>query len=511
MNKPDNKDAESKPQKSTCEKVIETGFLVATWLALGLYLEIFGPSLIDLKLKLNTDYENVAVAVSGRSVGLFPGCVFGGLLVDKFGKYCHLMLAVCLEVAAIVTVFIPWSPNVELLWFLCFVGGFVESVINIAGQRLILKLWLEKAATPMILLHSGYGFGSFLIPLYTNPFLAVKREDVGNSSISQTNMSLSITTTNPVLDTTLSEYITESRIEYSYAISAALVALHSFTFYIYQIRERRYQNYCSSEEGDQDKTKPMSEKSSENRTFIQLINPSTCAGGRFWYGVQIFTLLFFFFANAGGGERVVAGFVRSFSIDQLNFTKDDASYINTSFWISFLVGRLCFSLLARWISVRILILVQTGGLTVIALLLLIFSRHSSLAYWILVQPLGVFLAPLWPSCVAWADYHLELTGMGMMLILLGGSVGGICHLRLIGYLYEHIGAYTFLYQVLGYGALSFVLAILLDLVGAQHGSRFSWNDSTKVVELLYYENTTIQIKDNRKSENGDMKYGISTK
>lgn len=96
-----------------------------------MYLEIFGPTLIDLKIKLNTDYEKVAVAVSGRSFGLFPGCVIGGFLVDKFGKYCHLMLGVCLDVAAIVTVFVPWSPNVELLWFLCFVGGFVESVINI--------------------------------------------------------------------------------------------------------------------------------------------------------------------------------------------------------------------------------------------------------------------------------------------------------------------------------------------------------------------------------------------
>lgn len=349
----------------------------------------------------------------------------------------------------------------------------------------------------MILLHSGYGFGSFLIPLYTNPFLAVKREADNNSTLSD---SISATST-PMSNTTVSEYIKESRIEYSFAISAALVALHSFSFYIYQIRERRYQRFCSSDEGDQTKHKSMSENTAENRTFVQMINPASCSGGRFWYGIQLFALLFFFFANAGGGERVVAGFVRSFSIDQLNFSKDNASYINTSFWISFLVGRLSFSLAAKWISVRILILIQTGGLAVIALLLTIFARNSSLAYWILVQPLGIFLAPLWPSCVAWADYHLELTGMGMMLILLGGSVGGIGHLRLIGYLYEHIGSYTFLYQVLGYGALSFVLAVLLDLVGAQHGSRFSWNNhGDKTVQLVYWDNKTVQIGNETKKE-----------
>ncbi|XP_060573642.1 sodium-dependent glucose transporter 1A-like [Ruditapes philippinarum] len=485
MEKDKDSQTDSKPQRSTCEKVVETGFLVATWLALGLYLEIFGPTLIDLKIKLNTDYEKVAVAVSGRSVGMFPGCVFGGFLVDKFGKYCHLMLAVCLEIAAVVTVIIPWSPNVELLWFLCFVGGFVESVVNIAGQRRILTLWQEKAATPMILLHSGYGFGSFLIPLYTNPFLAVKREDIENTTLANANIT-STTAAYVMPNSTVPEYIKESKIEYSYAISAVLVALHSLSFYVFQIHERRYETFCSNgiDKVDTSIEKQTKGKEIKDRNFTQLINPATCAGGRLWYGIQLFALLFFYFANVGGGERVIAGFVRSFSIDQLNFSKDDGSYVNTSFWISFLVGRIGFSIAARWISVRILVLVQSGGLTVVAILMTIFARNSALAYWILIQPLAICLAPLWPSGVAWADFHLELTGIGMMTLLLGGSVGGIGHLRLIGYLYEHVAYYTFLYQVLGYAILSFVLAIVLDLIGSQHGSRFQWDNNENDKEVV---------------------------
>ena len=104
----------------------------------GLYLEIFGPTLIDLKIKLNTDNENVAFAVSGRAYGLFPGCVLGSVLIDKLGSYSHLMIALCLEVASVVTVAIPWCHNVNIVWFLCFVGGLVESIINI-GKMIIIK------------------------------------------------------------------------------------------------------------------------------------------------------------------------------------------------------------------------------------------------------------------------------------------------------------------------------------------------------------------------------------
>lgn len=329
----------------------------------------------------------------------------------------------------------------------------------------------------MILLHSGYGFGSFLIPLYTNPFLAVKREDVENTTFTDTNIT-STTIANTVQNNTVpSEFLKESRIEYSYAISALLVAVHSLSFYVFQLRERRYEAFCTSKL-DTVNSEKGKESEITDRNFLQLINPAVCAGGRMWYGIQLFVLMFFYFANVGGGERVVAGFVRSFSIDQLNFSKDDGSYINTSFWISFLVGRIGFSIAAKWISVRILVLIQSGGLTVVAILMNVFAKDSALAYWILVQPLAMCLAPLWPSGVAWADFHLELTGIGMMTILLGGSVGGIGHLRLIGYLYEHVAYYTFLYQVLGYAILSFALAILLDLIGSQHGSRFTWDTKT---------------------------------
>lgn len=337
----------------------------------------------------------------------------------------------------------------------------------------------------MILLHSGYGFGSFLIPLYTNPFLAMKREDVGNSTLTETNTTSSAMS-NIMQNSTISEYIRESKIEYTYAISASIVAIHSISFYIYQIRERKYQDLCNSDEDVERIDKTC--KTSEDRTFIELINPATCTGGHIWYGIQVFALLFFLFANVNGGERVLGGFIRSFSIDQLNFSISDASYVNTAFWISFAVGRISFSVAANWISVRVLILIETGGVAAVTVFMTIFARSSSIAYWVLIPFLGIFHAPLWPTFVAWADYHLELTGMGMMLILLGGSVGGIGHLRLVGYLYEHIGSYTFVYQLLGYALFALVLAILLDVVGAQHGSRFSWNkqkNEEKRVEMVY--------------------------
>jgi MFS family permease len=94
-------------------------------------LEITGPTLIDLKIRIKTDYESISTAVSGRSAGFFIGSAIGGVLVDKFGLYCDLMVAVCLDLMAVSAAAIPWVPSTELIFFVSLCGGTFEGVINI--------------------------------------------------------------------------------------------------------------------------------------------------------------------------------------------------------------------------------------------------------------------------------------------------------------------------------------------------------------------------------------------
>ena len=343
----------------------------------------------------------------------------------------------------------------------------------------------------MYLVHMGYGVGSFLVPLFANPFLAVARP-VGDLNLTNytSNDSIAVEIRNNsvmpaetnVPSTEPSRYIKQSRIEYPYAISASYVAIMSMVFYYYQVQENRAQaNYRKSnvetnphildlEQFQQDKT-----GDTPSRSFRDLFNPSSCTRGDAIYGIQIFVVTFLFLGNAGGGERMIGSFIRTFSVDQLGFSGDEASYINSAFWISFTAGRFAFFVSAQWIGIRKLLLIQTTFIASSTILMNIFAADNSIAFWILLQALGFFLSAMWPSIVTWTDYHLELTGVGMMIIVIGNSVGGICHMRLIGYLYNEYGPRTFLYQTVGYGILALVLAVVLTIIGRKHGNRFKWD------------------------------------
>ncbi|XP_053391751.1 sodium-dependent glucose transporter 1-like [Mercenaria mercenaria] len=491
-------------EQTTLQKVIKTILLVVVWSCIGMCLEITGPTLIDLKIRIKTDYESISSAISGRSAGFFIGSALGGVLVDRLGLYCDLMVAICLDLMAVSAASVPWVPMTELIFFVSLCAGTFEGVINIAGQKLIINMWKENSASPLHILHGGFGIGSFIIPLIANPFLAKpapddKNDTFGNVSC-DSQCEVNFTTTPGPTTTTEKRYLADtSRIEYAYGIAGLIAVVVSLVFYTYhffgkkerQIIRKSMENGTGNDKSD-----------TRTLTFKEMFNPATCAAGRFLYGVEIFVLVFLFFMQAVGGERVGGKFIRAFSIDYHHFSSDDGSYINTVFWIAFSCGRVGAFVAAKWIPIRILILIETGGCLASSIALVFLGTSGPLALWVIMPILAVFIAPLFPSGIGWANFHIEVTGIAITVFLLGGSIGGLIYMKLIGFLYDSYGPKMFLYTLLGYGIAVFVLAVLMDVVGAQHGSRFDKNNTLDNKEVEIKEVWSTDTAENDHKLNG---------
>ena len=93
--------------------------------------EVPGPTLIDLKARLQTSYEAVTTAVAGRNIGGLIGAVLGGILIDKFGAYCDLMVAMGMDLEAVAVACFPWAPNTDILWVLALFQGFGAGLLDI--------------------------------------------------------------------------------------------------------------------------------------------------------------------------------------------------------------------------------------------------------------------------------------------------------------------------------------------------------------------------------------------
>lgn len=462
-----NKTTDKLKSPDISKKLSKTFVLVVCWICLGLMAEIYGPTLIDLKARIKSNYDDVASALASKAIGTLIGSLMCGILIDKFGEFCELMVALSLDTIAAATIAIPWVPNTDLIWVLCCIQGVGVGALGASGMKIVFNIWLQKAASPMHILHCGYGIGSLLIPLIANPFLAVPISETDVDYENNTQSSSTETNTNTTgiktLKSTNNEYLEPSRIEIAYLIPSLVSIGLSLVFYTYHLSGHK--------ERKQAGTRLESINNTKSLKFKQMINPATCAGGNAVYGLQVFILLFLFYFNYTGGERIFGTFLRSFSIDHFGFTVDQGSYVNTSFWISYSVGRVVGMFAARWVTIRKLIVIETSGLLVSAILHVSISGRSAIAFWVVTQAMGFFSGPLYPTGMGWGNHHVAMTGSAISVCITGSCIGAFIYLKLIGYLYETYGPETYLYSLLCYSIAMFLISVLLDFVGVKYGKK----------------------------------------
>lgn len=91
----------SKEKYSTRFRICKTVQLIATWISFGITCEILGPTLEDLKIYLNTDYNMLTFLISLKQYSYLAITLLGGVLFDRFAFYAEsiMCLAALLLVA----------------------------------------------------------------------------------------------------------------------------------------------------------------------------------------------------------------------------------------------------------------------------------------------------------------------------------------------------------------------------------------------------------------------------
>lgn len=460
-------------------KRVITLMLILVWVAMGLTMEIGGPTMLDLRLRFQSDAEEVARAVSAAGAGLFLGALVGGLFVDALGPWKDVLVCVAQIVSALVVICMPYVANLSVMWLMFFVVGICAGVTNVAGQRILLDMWQQHSAAPMHALHMGFGIGAVIAPLVANNFLAVLNFDVyaGNStSLDNVTISSNAVTQGPIDKFSI---IKESRVQYAYVtigivsavLSLPLIIYPFFKFYLKRFQPNRYFKYESF----------GLTKASEK--LCDLLNPATYADGSRPFGIFVFVIVFLYFFNIVGGEQLYGNFVRTFSVDQLKFSRDEASYLDTAYWGAFTIGRLVGSLLSHIIPIKPLFMLDAILYLTAVTLQDIFATSSHAMMWTFTAFVGFMVAPLFPACVAFANTQIEVGGIVLTLIIFASGFGDLLYIWIAGIVYQQHGPRTLLYVLQIAAFVVFVISAVFVAVTYKRPDRFKQKLQKELSEM----------------------------
>jgi FHS family Na+ dependent glucose MFS transporter 1 len=183
--------------------------------------------------------------------------------------------------------------------------------------------------------------------------------------------------------------------------------------------------------------------------------------------VALVTLFFFLYA---GIEHSFGGWIYTYSTARQLATESAAAYLTSVFWGAITMGRLLAIPLALRIRPAALILADLAGVLV-SLSLFSILPTSPQAAWIATIGLGLSLASIVPSTLAFVGQRMAVTGLATGWFFVGLGLGAMTIPLLIGQLFEGIGPWTMPLVLTVDLALAFGLFLVLLRYAARYAPR----------------------------------------
>ncbi|XP_064603252.1 sodium-dependent glucose transporter 1A-like [Liolophura sinensis] len=454
-------------------KMLKTATLIAMWITSGLFNSLAGTTLVDFKEKLDTDFEKLGTVMVFRTVGNMLGCIISCVLRDKIGIQSELIVGITAATCSLVNFLKPWSPSIAFFGVLNFVEGCGQSCANTVNNALLLSLWGSRASGPVHAFHFGFGLGAFLGPLLAKDFLSVRCPDTDGGNNSST-AGLVVVNTSAVLDASTVRcknstednplILQKDRLEIPFSVVGSLLALISIGLLTFYFLEK-----CSGQFRLTFTQPPKASGCSESAEKSP--RKSTCTFTKSFF-FKFVVGLFFLYMFINTFEGVVYSYLFTFAYEGgTGFSKPEAAYLTSAYWGSYTLSRLLASLIAHFVSVKIMIFVEFVGSLGSLLSMLFLGFSSKAGMWASACLLGVFSAPVWPSGIAWGDRYVKVKASVVAATDVGAGIGGSICMWVAGHLVENKHTRSYLYVATSGCVCAFVVLLVMQIAGIRHRDR----------------------------------------
>ena len=282
---------------------------------------------------------------------------------------------------------------------------------------LVLRLWGDKSAPYLQSLHFAFGLGAFVAPLMAKPFLTTTPQNTStdaefractdNGDLSANMTDLCGTNYSPVF-------------RYSFWIAAILLCITALVFMYFAFAVRLYPSKaththtCTTEKIDSNNEVDKSGESPHNKDHKHNDR---------WYVAQILSLMFVFYFFYIGIEVTYGGYIASYAVCSLDFSKSTAAILTSVFWGTFALARAVSILLAAYkLSPGMMMVIDIIG-SISAMIFLSAFLSSKVILWVGSAVLGASIASMFPTAISWAEQYIEITGKRAAVFVVGASFG----------------------------------------------------------------------------------------
>lgn len=371
----------------------------AGFVLLGISAALLGPTLNQLAANTGSSLGDISILFTMRSIGYLIGAILSAVLYERFGG--HRVLAVAFIGVAASLFLTPTMPTLWLLSAITVLSRMSGGIIDTGENTLIVWALGKRVGPFMNALHLTFGIGAFAAPL--------------------------------LVAWALTQF---EGINAAYWVVAVLSV--PLALFLWRVPNPTRPNQTTPKINIAAHTDPPTQQ----RKFIPLL-----------------LILLFYFCYVGG-EVTMGGWLYNYALASKVGNEVSAATLVSGFWGAYTIGRLISIPAAlRWSPMQIL-LISSIAVAISAVLMWLVQGNLPLT-WVAVLAVGLGMAALFPTMLAYAESRLTMTGRITSGIMASASIGATIAPYLVGQIFTRSGPAAVPIAVLASGALMCgVLAVL---------------------------------------------------
>ena len=148
----------------------------------------------------------------------------------------------------------------------------------------------------------------------------------------------------------------------------------------------------------------------------------------------------------------------------LKWTREEAVYLNTGYWLSLATGRLLGIFTIRYLSPAKLIYIGSITVVVSALVMHFFAEQAHIVMWASTVVMVLGMAPLLGASLTWLDQHIQVQGLVGSSIFLAMVFGEGIGPLFIGRMTAYCGYVVYTYFLICNGALLLMTKTVMQVL-----------------------------------------------
>jgi FHS family Na+ dependent glucose MFS transporter 1 len=486
-------------------KLFKTIAFCYSFIMLGLSLSALGPSLLKLAGNVHKDIDSMGLVFSLRGVGYVICAMAIGYILDHYSLHAtnkntramHPVLKFLLsnmeKIILMLSIFVMGvgmavTPFLKSFWLLVLTNtciGIACGAMDCISNIMLLWIWKDEVNPYMQALHFCFGLGAFLSPLILQitEMILVK---------------LNAETKWPSLSTLTPAYLFMALFMFSSILIFFFVKLDTEQDHTDETTkttdsatlvnndELASDAPVKTEEQESGEVTPTEVK----RGYIQKIKDQMRQPG---FLKQIFVcfvssvaLLLYVGCEVGYGG-LIASYVQLYHKEHFEHT---AALLSSVFWLSFTIGRLIAIPISKYISVRLMLVIDII-VTMVALVTLVISQHH-VVIWIATIIAGLGMASQYPATISLPSGHLNMNLSGFLtsLMVTFGAFGEMIIPAIMVVFFNHL-----MWMLLGLcGVASLLYFVLLFVIPPDNNNKDSKQEFNPVSPSVTGESTETNLE-----------------